>query len=73
MKTKKIKGGVVAERVVERRRKEMARLQWAHIVVQHQLLMARAQEKGAKAGLDWLMEKQRSLSKVRGGPHGTWQ
>ncbi|XP_067117743.1 HAUS augmin-like complex subunit 3 isoform X2 [Osmerus mordax] len=59
----KIKGGVVAERVVERRRKEMARLQWAHIVAQHQLLMARAQEKGARAGLDWLMEKQRSLSK----------
>lgn len=45
------------ERVVERRKTEMARLQWAHIVAQHQLMQATAEEKSIKAGLDWLSEK----------------
>ncbi|KAI3375741.1 hypothetical protein L3Q82_004032 [Scortum barcoo] len=45
------------EHVVERRRTEMARLQWSHIVAQHQLMQATAEEKSVAAGLDWLSEK----------------
>uniref|UniRef100_A0A1A7XGM5 HAUS augmin-like complex, subunit 3 n=1 Tax=Iconisemion striatum TaxID=60296 RepID=A0A1A7XGM5_9TELE len=42
--------------VAELKRTEMARLQWAHIVAQHQLMQAMAEEKSIKAGLDWLTE-----------------
>ncbi|XP_022056453.1 HAUS augmin-like complex subunit 3 [Acanthochromis polyacanthus] len=45
------------DHVVERRRTEMARLQWSHIVAQHQLMQAMSEEKSIKAGLDWLSEK----------------
>uniref|UniRef100_H3D8L9 HAUS augmin-like complex, subunit 3 n=1 Tax=Tetraodon nigroviridis TaxID=99883 RepID=H3D8L9_TETNG len=45
------------DEVVERRRTEMARLQWAHVVAQHQLMQATAEEKSLQAGLDWLAEK----------------
>ncbi|KAG7241560.1 hypothetical protein INR49_025480, partial [Caranx melampygus] len=44
------------DRVVERRRTEMARLQWSHIVTQHQLMQAMAEEKSVKAGLDFLSQ-----------------
>ncbi|XP_035531569.1 HAUS augmin-like complex subunit 3 isoform X2 [Morone saxatilis] len=51
------KGRGREERVVERRRTEMARLQWSHIVAQHQLMQATADEKSFLAGLDWLSEE----------------
>ncbi|KAM9826902.1 HAUS augmin-like complex subunit 3 [Neosynchiropus ocellatus] len=49
--------GEKEERVVDKQRTEMARLQWSHIVAQHQLMQATAEEKSVEAGLQWLTEK----------------
>lgn len=45
------------EKLVESRRKEMAQLQWAHIVAQHQLLKEQAEERGDQALKNWLSEQ----------------
>lgn len=58
------------KRAVECKRTEMSRIQWAHIVAQHQLMQAMAEEKSVKAGLDWLSVKS-SHTKVK-QTHMVW-
>lgn len=45
------------EKLVESRRKEMAQLQWAYIVAQHQLLKEQAEAHGDQALKNWLSEQ----------------
>uniref|UniRef100_A0AAV2KRV4 DNA-directed DNA polymerase family A palm domain-containing protein n=1 Tax=Knipowitschia caucasica TaxID=637954 RepID=A0AAV2KRV4_KNICA len=49
---------------VERRRTEMARLQWAHIVAHYQLIQALAEEKSLTAALDWVSEKSSHVKRI---------
>ncbi|KAJ8262621.1 hypothetical protein GJAV_G00168450 [Gymnothorax javanicus] len=49
---------------VEAWRTEMSRLQWAHIVAQHQLLWAQSEECGTKAGLQWITQTLRGKAKL---------
>ncbi|XP_060730927.1 HAUS augmin-like complex subunit 3 isoform X4 [Tachysurus vachellii] len=59
------------EKLVESRRKEMARLQWAHIVARHQLLKEQAEEHGDQAMKSWLTEQLGS--QTQGSLHTPWR
>ncbi|XP_067300117.1 HAUS augmin-like complex subunit 3 isoform X6 [Pseudorasbora parva] len=48
--------------LVELRKKEMARLQWAYIVAQYQLVKERAEEHGDKAAKEWLIQQMNSIT-----------
>lgn len=52
------------EKLVESRRKEMAQLQWAYIVAQHQLLKEQAEEHGDQALKNWLSEQLSAKTQV---------
>ncbi|XP_051927826.1 HAUS augmin-like complex subunit 3 isoform X1 [Hippocampus zosterae] len=43
---------------------QLARLRLAHIMAQHQLMRAAADEKSVKAGLDWLSEKSSGVKSI---------
>lgn len=53
------------EGLVELRKKEMARLQWAYIVAQYQLVKERAEEHGDKAAKEWLIQRMNSSTEVK--------
>ncbi|XP_017574256.1 HAUS augmin-like complex subunit 3 isoform X1 [Pygocentrus nattereri] len=61
------------EKVVESRRKEMAQLQWAHMVVQYQLLKEQADEQGDQALKDWLTEQLSSQTQPLGSLQASWR
>ncbi|XP_061664618.1 HAUS augmin-like complex subunit 3 [Syngnathoides biaculeatus] len=48
----------------EQTRTQLVRLERAHIVAQHQLMRAAAEEKSVMAGLDWLAEKSVGVKSV---------
>lgn len=52
------------EGVVELRKKEMARLQWAYIVAQYQLVKERAEEHGDKAAKEWFVQRMNRSTEV---------
>lgn len=57
------------ETVVEGRRKDMAQIQRAYMVVQYQLLKEQAEEQGDRALKDWLTEQHSNQTQVQ----GTWE
>ncbi|XP_017328056.1 HAUS augmin-like complex subunit 3 isoform X1 [Ictalurus punctatus] len=61
------------EKLVESRRKEMAQLQWAHIVAQHQLLKEQAEEHGDQALKNWLTEQLGSQTQPMGSLQASWR
>ncbi|XP_062849420.1 HAUS augmin-like complex subunit 3 isoform X2 [Trichomycterus rosablanca] len=61
------------EKFVESRRKEMAQLQWAHIVAQHQLLKEQAEEHGDQVLKDWLTEQLRIQTQPLGSLQASWR
>ncbi|GAA6094262.1 HAUS augmin-like complex subunit 3 isoform X1 [Tachysurus ichikawai] len=61
------------EKLVESRRKEMARLQWAHIVARHQLLKEQAEEHGDQALKNWLTEQLGSQTQPQVSLHAPWR
>ncbi|KAI4884978.1 hypothetical protein NFI96_020253 [Prochilodus magdalenae] len=60
------------EKVVESRRKEMAQLQWAHMVVQYQILKEQAEEQGDQALKDWLTEQLKQTQPL-GSLQASWR
>ncbi|MCJ8731348.1 hypothetical protein PDJAM_G00198570 [Pangasius djambal] len=61
------------EKLVESRRKEMAQLQWAHIVAQHQLLKEQAEECGDQALKNWLTEQLSSQTQPLSSLQASWR
>ncbi|XP_051993841.1 HAUS augmin-like complex subunit 3 [Xyrauchen texanus] len=60
------------EGIVEHRKKEMARLQWAYIVAQYQLLKERALENGDKAVKEWLTQQLNSSTESLCYSRASW-
>ncbi|XP_022534202.2 HAUS augmin-like complex subunit 3 isoform X5 [Astyanax mexicanus] len=61
------------EKVVGNRRKEMAQLQWAHMVAQYQLLKEQAEEKGAQVLKEWFTEQLNSQTQPLGSLLASWR
>lgn len=60
------------EKVVENRRKELAQLQWAHMVAQYQLLKEQAEEQGAQVLKEWFTEQLNSQTQPLGSLLASW-
>lgn len=58
-------GKEAVEGIVERNRRELTRLQAALLLIQAQLVQARAEEAGARVAKEWLSQQRSSDAQVR--------